>query len=118
MILHQCLIVAAAPVWLSKNVPLDAQGWQDRVTVLLLGSGTAPTDRYKASQSLVNDSALYEGPQNGPFCPSIKYRGVTAPHQDQHSIELCILAHARQVSSTAQLLVVVLQVAQCMSKAG
>lgn len=75
------------------------------ITVLLLGNGTAPTDRDNAPQSLVNDSA----PLNGPFCPRIKYRGVMAPHQDQQSMEFCILALSRQVSSTV--LVVALQLA-------
>lgn len=89
------------------------------VTVLPLGgNGTAPPDRDNASQSLVNDSAPYEGPLNGPSCPSGQYRGVVAPHQHQQSMELCILALSRQVSSTSEMLVVALQLAQCMSKAG
>lgn len=76
-----------------------------------------PTDRDDASQSPVNVSAPYEGPLHGPFCPSIKYSGVMV-QQDQQSMELCILALCRQVSSTAKVLVLALQTAQCLAKAG
>lgn len=83
------------------------------VTVLLLGNGTAPTDRDNASQSLVNDSATEQpllsqyqvqrckGSPAGPAVHGTLHPGLS-----------------RQISSTAQLLVVALQLAQYMSKAG
>lgn len=123
MILDQHLITAAAPVRALRGRSSGHTGLADQSHCRLLFSqamAQLPAEGDDASQSPVNFSAPYKGPLNGPSCPRIKHYGVMAPHQDQWSMELpswqqlCVLATAtsRWVSTTRQVLVVALGLAQ------